>query len=175
MFIGGLAGTTYYTYLKYPKPFRLAYIKFEGWLGSNNKSNPGKPGAKPPKANAGRNGGGQNVTPTANEAGVVRVPDLMGRETHEADTVVQGEGLRMKIVMGDFTKYPENTVYKQKPPEGTRIPRGGTVTVTISRGVKGASVEYPTDGSGPTKDNPETDPDATPDKPASPSGDPADN
>jgi beta-lactam-binding protein with PASTA domain len=99
----------------------------------------------------------------------------MGRETHEADTIVQGEGLRMKIVMGDFTKYPENTVYKQSPPPGSRIPRGGTVSATISRGVKGASVEYPTDGSTSNKDNPEIDPDATPDKPSSPSGDPADN
>jgi hypothetical protein len=175
MFIGGLAGSTYYAYQKYPKPFKLAYGKFEGWLSSNNKSNPGKPGAKPPKSNGGNSGSKPNVTPTSNEAGVVRVPDLMGRETHEADTVVQGEGLRMKIVMGDFTKYPENTVYKQNPPAGSRIPRGGTVSATISRGIKGASVEYPTDGSGTAKDNPEIDPDTTPDKSSSPSGDPADN
>lgn len=175
MFIGGLAGSTYYAYQKYPKPFKLAYAKFEGWLSSNGKSNPGKAGAKPTKPGGGNNTGKPNVTPTANEAGVVRVPDLMGRETHEADTVVQGEGLRMKIVMGDFTKFPENTVYKQSPPAGSRIPRGGTVSATISRGIKGASVEYPTDGTGPSKDNPETDPDATPDKTSSPSGDPADN
>ena len=178
MVVIGLVSSSYYVYKKYPKPFHLAYAKFYTWLSTTapgKKLNAVRP--TPPLTNS-QSTGKPNTIAAENDLASVRVPYLMGRETHEADTMIQGEGLRMKIKVGGFTKYAENTVYKQYPPAGSVIIRGGVVTVLISKGIPGGSgVEYPSDGGSGSKEDLETPTDTPGDKapPTTTSGDPADN
>lgn len=100
----------------------------------------------------------------------VKVPNLVGSETHDADSKAQGLGLTLRIIQGDYTKYPENTVYRQKPAPGNKVRRDTQITVYVSRGLKtGASHTTNQNGNDPGDSG---DPGDAPAAPSS--GDPGD-
>jgi len=59
----------------------------------------------------------------------VTVPNLIDMPRKRAVATLQGLGLKVNVVAGDFT--PLNRVISQTPPAGTEIPKGSTVTIRI--------------------------------------------
>lgn len=59
----------------------------------------------------------------------VTVPNLIDMPRKRAVATLQGLGLKVDVVAGDFT--PLNRVISQTPAAGTEIPKGSTVTIRI--------------------------------------------
>jgi class 3 adenylate cyclase len=134
IFLAGLGYGGSVAVQKYPPARKL-------WVSVVGKIVPAKPKPKPtPKGNKPRPGGGSGgPTPPPAISGrpdKVKAPNLVGSETHDADAIAQSYGLVLKIVQGGYTKFPENTVYSQRPNPGTVVRTGGAITVFVSRGIK---------------------------------------
>ena len=63
----------------------------------------------------------------------VRVPDLVGQSEVQAGATLQRLGLSANVVRVPATDAP-GTVIAQRPPAGTRRPRGSVVQINVSRG-----------------------------------------
>ena len=70
----------------------------------------------------------------------VRVPDVVGEDQDEARSILEDEGLEVKVVRKPSNKQ-EGIVTAQDPEEGERIDEGDTVTITVSTGLR--QVEVP--------------------------------
>lgn len=64
---------------------------------------------------------------------VVKVPNVVGLETHEADAVLSQNNFEISIQRITSIK-PENTVVQQSPIAGSNKSKGSTVTVYVSTG-----------------------------------------
>ncbi|MFM7320145.1 MAG: PASTA domain-containing protein [Armatimonadota bacterium] len=98
------------------------------------------------KAYVPKDWGGDKVAPIVQKPKIkappvekVVVPSLVGKETHDADVLLQEAGLGVKTVLGELSKYPQNTVYDQKPKPGKKVLRESVVVVYVSRGLKGGA------------------------------------
>lgn len=144
--LAGLGFGGNYAYRTYPPAKKL-------WLTLASKVLPPTPKPLPKlanggKKNGGRSGGGPTPIP-ALQAQKAKVPNLIGSETHDADVTLQVAGLSSNIVHGDFTKFPENTVYRQSPAPGSTIASGAKVTLYISRGIKTGNNDSGNDSTDP--------------------------
>jgi hypothetical protein len=66
-------------------------------------------------------------------SGTIQVPNMVGMETHEADTLAMQNDLKIEIKQIKSNK-PVNTVVKQTPNSGILKSKGSTVTVFVSQG-----------------------------------------
>jgi beta-lactam-binding protein with PASTA domain len=72
----------------------------------------------------------------------VEVPDVTGDPREEATQGLRDAGLRVRVASERvFSEEDEGTVAKQSPAEGTRLAKGDTVTLTLSKGQE--TVEVP--------------------------------
>jgi len=148
-----------YHYKVNPAPYRAAFAVFKARVmpkvpkfvrdkvsveyGGLRKDPP-----KPPKAR-----------PAPPPVEKVAVPSLVGKETHDADVLLQEAGLGVKTVLGGLTKYPQNTVYAQKPVPGRKVLRDTVVVLYVSKGLKGGAPGQGAGGNAPDFDPDKDSPD----------------
>lgn len=72
----------------------------------------------------------------------VVVPDLKGKSLSQAQRAVEAKGLKLEVAKEVYNEnYPPGRVISQEPPRGEKIKKGGTVQVTLSRGL--ATIKVP--------------------------------
>ena len=71
--------------------------------------------------------------------GFAKVPNLIGKSTSDAVTLLNSLGLGNRIVTTASQAAPQ-TVIASSPPPGNRIPKGQTVTLTVSTGPNSVQV-----------------------------------
>jgi beta-lactam-binding protein with PASTA domain len=64
----------------------------------------------------------------------VSMPNLVGKSSAEAQAILQGRGLQLKVVDRVYSKLPANAVARQSPPEGERMKVGQNAHVVLSLG-----------------------------------------
>jgi eukaryotic-like serine/threonine-protein kinase len=69
----------------------------------------------------------------------IAVPDVVGRSFESAKSALEGEGFVVKRTDQNSNIDP-NTVIETKPPSGTELQRGATVTVIVSKGPQDVAV-----------------------------------
>lgn len=72
------------------------------------------------------------------------VPKLIGLTLDQAKEACQEEGLELEVVEEALSEsYEAGYVYSQKTQQGTKVPKGATVQVAVSTGLKGEEIELP--------------------------------
>lgn len=71
------------------------------------------------------------------------MPDLLGLDRADAEIKLKKMGLKLGSVYEKFSDEEEGTVIGQEPRSGTRISKGQTIDITISRGKKVKKVTVP--------------------------------
>ncbi len=71
---------------------------------------------------------------------MVKVPDLVGSSEAEAIKTVNEAGLKIAYNSSIYSSFPEGTVISQAPRKGEKIPKKGTVFITLSRGVQNRTI-----------------------------------
>src|ERR1043165_2254996 len=61
----------------------------------------------------------------------VEVPQLAGKTKDEAEQILKGRGLKMKVSSSRFSEIAEGRVLDQIPPSGTRLKTERTVKVLL--------------------------------------------
>jgi beta-lactam-binding protein with PASTA domain len=80
-----------------------------------------------------RSGGGVALPSSSPTPVPVAVPDLVGLQFQQAETVARAAGLRVSVEGTELTdQFPENTVTAQRPERGTMVAPGGDIFVTIA-------------------------------------------
>lgn len=70
----------------------------------------------------------------------VEVPNVLGKTETEAETELDGAGLKMKVKNREHNnRYPQNAVSDQSPPPGTTVKSGQLVRVSVSLGAAPAA------------------------------------
>jgi beta-lactam-binding protein with PASTA domain len=64
----------------------------------------------------------------------VTMPDLTGKSSADAQAIVQGRGLQLKVVDRVYGDQPPNAVVRQSPPPGERMKVGQNAHVVLSLG-----------------------------------------
>jgi serine/threonine-protein kinase len=64
----------------------------------------------------------------------VSMPNLVGKSSGEAQAILQGRGLQLKVVDRVYSDLPLNTVARQSPPEGERMKSLQNAHVVLSLG-----------------------------------------
>jgi eukaryotic-like serine/threonine-protein kinase len=64
----------------------------------------------------------------------VTMPDLAGKSSVDAQAIVQGRGLQLKVVDRVYGDSPANSVVRQSPPPGERMKVGQNAHVVLSLG-----------------------------------------
>jgi beta-lactam-binding protein with PASTA domain len=64
----------------------------------------------------------------------VSMPNLVGKSSSEAQAIVQGRGLQLKVVDRVYSDLPLNAVARQSPPEGERMKSSQNAHVVLSLG-----------------------------------------
>ncbi|MTB72585.1 PASTA domain-containing protein [Arsenicicoccus sp. MKL-02] len=77
---------------------------------------------------------GQAAQP-ADDGRTVDIPDVRGMAVDEATTAIEGAGFRVTVGGRVASGYPRGTVARTRPTD--RAPKGSTVTLRISTGVRG--------------------------------------
>ena len=72
----------------------------------------------------------------------LEVPNVMGQDGRSAAALLRELGFAVEIERKNST-YPEGTVFEISPRQGTRLPRGGEVRLTVSDGIPGKTVAVP--------------------------------
>ncbi len=77
-------------------------------------------------------------------AELVSVPDIVGMSPREARVALSSAGLTYGTELTDFSsQIPEGSIMLQDPPPFSRVEKGTSVTVTLSRGVAPETVVVP--------------------------------
>jgi beta-lactam-binding protein with PASTA domain len=69
----------------------------------------------------------------------VAVPDVVGLQEDEATTLLSDKDL-VSVTKQQSSDQSEGTVIAQDPPSGARVPKGGRVTITVSKGPETVAV-----------------------------------
>jgi eukaryotic-like serine/threonine-protein kinase len=64
----------------------------------------------------------------------VTMPNLVGKSSADAQAILQGRGLQLKVVDRVYSDLPANAVVRQSPPEGERMKVAQNVHVVLSLG-----------------------------------------
>jgi serine/threonine-protein kinase len=64
----------------------------------------------------------------------VSMPNLVGKSSGEAQAILQGRGLQLKVVDRVYSDLPVNSVARQSPPEGERMKSSQNAHVVLSLG-----------------------------------------
>jgi serine/threonine-protein kinase len=64
----------------------------------------------------------------------VSMPNLVGKSSGEAQAILQGRGLQLKVVDRVYSDLPLNAVARQSPPEGERMKSSQNAHVVLSLG-----------------------------------------
>jgi len=64
----------------------------------------------------------------------VNMPNLVGKSSAEAQAILQGRGLQLKVVDRVYSDLPINAVARQSPPEGERMKSSQNAHVVLSLG-----------------------------------------
>lgn len=64
----------------------------------------------------------------------VNMPNLVGKTSADAQAILQGRGLQLKVVDRVYSNLPANTVARQSPPEGEQMKVGENAHVVLSLG-----------------------------------------
>jgi len=64
----------------------------------------------------------------------VAMPNLVGKSSGEAQAILQGRGLQLKVVDRAYGNLPVNAVVRQSPPEGERMKVSQNAHVVLSLG-----------------------------------------
>jgi eukaryotic-like serine/threonine-protein kinase len=64
----------------------------------------------------------------------VTMPNLVGKSSADAQAILQGRGLQLKVVDRVYSDLPTNSVARQSPPEGERMKVAQNVHVVLSLG-----------------------------------------
>src|SRR5665213_902052 len=64
----------------------------------------------------------------------VTMPNLVGKGSDEAQAILQGRGLQLKVVDRVYSDLPLNAVARQSPPEGERMKSSQNAHVVLSLG-----------------------------------------
>jgi serine/threonine-protein kinase len=64
----------------------------------------------------------------------VSMPNLVGKSSGEAQAILQGRGLQLKVVDRVYSDLPVNAVARQSPPEGERMKSSQNAHVVLSLG-----------------------------------------
>jgi beta-lactam-binding protein with PASTA domain len=64
----------------------------------------------------------------------VTMPNLVGKSSADAQAILQGRGLQLKVVDRVYGDLPTNSVARQSPPEGERMKVSQNVHVVLSMG-----------------------------------------
>jgi beta-lactam-binding protein with PASTA domain len=64
----------------------------------------------------------------------VSMPNLVGKSSGEAQAILQGRGLQLKVVDRTYSDLPINTVARQSPPVGERMKSSQNAHVVLSLG-----------------------------------------
>ena len=75
-----------------------------------------------------------------NESKPVAVPNVLGLQERNAVAQIEKVGLEADVRYQFTKKQPEGRVFEQRPDDGTKVPRGETVTLLVSRGPPMATV-----------------------------------
>jgi serine/threonine-protein kinase len=65
-------------------------------------------------------------------AGPLQVPNVVGMTRADAVQALRQRGFNAQVSPDNNSTQPKNTVTGQTPPEGTRLPQGSTVFITVS-------------------------------------------
>lgn len=68
--------------------------------------------------------------------GSTETPDLIGKDIVQANQILRGKGLYIRIDGEEYAQIPAGTVSKQSPPPGTKIKKGREIGVIVSKGLK---------------------------------------
>jgi serine/threonine-protein kinase len=66
----------------------------------------------------------------------VTMPNLVGKSSADAQAILQGRGLQLKVVDRVYSDLPPNAVARQSPPEGERMKVGQNAHVVLSLGTQ---------------------------------------
>jgi beta-lactam-binding protein with PASTA domain len=66
----------------------------------------------------------------------VTMPNLVGKSADEAQAILQGRGLQLKVVDRVYSNLPLNAVARQAPPEGERMKVSQNAHVVLSLGAQ---------------------------------------
>jgi beta-lactam-binding protein with PASTA domain len=66
----------------------------------------------------------------------VTMPNLVGKSSADAQAILQGRGLQLKVVDRVYSDLPTNSVARQSPPEGERMKVAQNVHVVLSLGLQ---------------------------------------
>jgi serine/threonine-protein kinase len=66
----------------------------------------------------------------------VTMPNLVGKTSEEAQAILQGRGLQLKVVDRVYSDLPLNAVARQAPPEGERMKVSQNAHVVLSLGAQ---------------------------------------
>lgn len=64
----------------------------------------------------------------------VSMPNLVGKSSGDAQAILRGRGLQLKVVDRVYSNLPVNTVARQSPPEGERMKSSQNAHVVLSLG-----------------------------------------
>jgi beta-lactam-binding protein with PASTA domain len=70
----------------------------------------------------------------------VDMPDLVGKPSADAQAILQGRGLQLKIVDRVYSKYPVNAVARQTPPAGEQMKISQDAHVVLSLGPQNVTI-----------------------------------
>jgi serine/threonine-protein kinase len=66
----------------------------------------------------------------------VTMPNLVGKSSADAQAILQGRGLQLRVVDRVYSDLPPNSVARQSPPEGERMKVGQNAHVVLSLGTQ---------------------------------------
>ena len=66
----------------------------------------------------------------------VAMPNLVGKSSADAQAILQGRGLQLKVVDRVYSNLPANAVVRQSPPEGERMKVSQNAHVVLSLGAQ---------------------------------------
>src|ERR1700759_3013710 len=77
----------------------------------------------------------------------ITVPDVVGKKSTEAQDILQGRGVGMKVEERLYNAEPVDTIVKQIPAAGSRVKVGQFAHVVVSLGPQKATIPHLTDRS----------------------------
>jgi len=72
----------------------------------------------------------------------VSMPNLVGKSSADAQAILQGRGLELKVVDRVYSTLPANAVVRQTPPEGERMKVSQNAHVVLSLGPQNVTIPF---------------------------------
>lgn len=73
-------------------------------------------------------------------AGKITVPDVVGKTEAQATYLLAKENLELGEVSREYSNAPEDEVIAQEPEAGSKVKKGATINITVSKGEAGVKV-----------------------------------